>query len=382
MNYELIVSIFDFHNESSILLTEIYNPKAILFLYKKEDENLIYKLKDYYRNKFENVKFTFFQLDIFDANKLEKVFKDNLDKSILINLTSGKKLDVLLLLQFAIKNKIVSHYVDIENSLLYEFKDSLVSVEKRKFIDLNIDEVIESNGGSIIVDSTEITEANAVNWLTDMISKNLTLWHKLKSKLYDGRVFIHDINNPYFITVNSRLLTDEETAIYYKILNKLKYYGEIDYKIQDNEIKIYFNNNYIKGFIFKSGTWFEVFTKAIFEEIEYVDQVKNGVLFLWNEDKKKLRNELDVVAIKDSLLICISCKDSSKYDEVALNELNVYADELGGENVIKILAATKEPLKASVLERAKEMNIHLVVYNGNKNEFKNKLNDILNPSVR
>ena len=27
-----------------------------------------------------------------------------------------------------------------------------------------------------------------------------------------------------------------------------------------------------------------------------------------------VKNELDVVAVKDSILICISCKDSKKYD--------------------------------------------------------------------
>ncbi|ETJ28948.1 hypothetical protein Q604_UNBC16505G0001, partial [human gut metagenome] len=34
---------------------------------------------------------------------------------------------------------------------------------------------------------------------------------------------------------------------------------------------------------------------------------------------RKVRNELDVLAVKDSVFICISCKDSEKYDEDALN---------------------------------------------------------------
>ena len=33
------------------------------------------------------------------------------------------------------------------------------------------------------------------------------------------------------------------------------------------------------------------------------------------ERMQKIRNELDVIAVKDSVLICISCKDSEKYDE-------------------------------------------------------------------
>ena len=90
-----------------------------------------------------------------------------------------------------------------------------------------------------------------------------------------------------------------------------------------------------------------------------------------------MKNELDVVAIKNSILICISCKDTAKYDEIALNELNVYAEQLGGDNVVKILVATKNPLKHSVEERAKEMNIELVIYDGNKNAFEEKLRKII-----
>ncbi len=52
------------------------------------------------------------------------------------------------------------------------------------------------------------------------------------------------------------------------------------------------------------------------------------------------------------MLICVSCKDSKKYDEVALNELNVYSEQLGGENVIKILVATHPPIKSSISKKS------------------------------
>ncbi len=77
------------------------------------------------------------------------------------------------------------------------------------------------------------------------------------------------------------------------------------------------------------------------------------------------------------MLICVSCKDSKKYDEVALNELNVYSEQLGGENVIKILVATQPPIKSSISKRAKEMGINLVVFDGNKKAFKEELEKII-----
>nr|WP_243278130.1 DUF1887 family CARF protein [Clostridium yunnanense] len=162
------------------------------------------------------------------------------------------------------------------------------------------------------------------------------------------------------------------------MLHLLKKNNQIQYTSEKQDyITIKFLNNNIKSFIFKSGSWLEAYTKRVVDSIRQVDDVKSGMLFLWDSEKNRVKNELDVVAIKNSTLICISCKDTSKYDEVALNELNVYAQQLGGENVVKILVATKMPLKHSVEERAKEMNIDLVIYDGNKNVFEEKLRNII-----
>ena len=69
----------------------------------------------------------------------------------------------------------------------------------------------------------------------------------------------------------------------------------------------------------------------IIKDIKEIDEVKSGVEFFWSNEYKYVKNELDVVAIKDSVLICISCKDSDKYDENALNELEVHSYKLGGD---------------------------------------------------
>lgn len=145
----------------------------------------------------------------------------------------------------------------------------------------------------------------------------------------------------------------------------------------NNEIHVNFKNEYLKSFIFKSGTWLEMATNIMISEIKEIDEVKSGVMFLWNDKSKIVRNEVDVVAVKDSVAICISCKDSDKYNEDALNELDVYSNQIGGEKVYKILVATKEPVKAAVKERAKEMGINLIIFNGNEEKFKSEIKNII-----
>ena len=110
--------------------------------------------------------------------------------------------------------------------------------------------------------------------------------------------------------------------------------------------------------------------KKIFSKVNSkIDESKNGVMFLWNDSNEIVRNEVDVVAVKDSVPIFISCKDSDKYNEMALNELNVYASKFGGENSYKFLVATKEPIKSPVSIRAKEMGIHLIIFDGDEDKF-------------
>ena len=209
--------------------------------------------------------------------------------------------------------------------------------------------------------------------------KIMDLWHQYKQRLYDNNTFIHNYKDCYKVTINKNKLNLEELDLVNKSIDYLHKLNGLEFREDDEEIKVTFKNDYLKGFIFKSGTWLEVLTHMITNEIKEVDEVKSGLIFSWGKDAREIKNELDVVAIRDSILICISCKDSDKYDEDALNELNVYSERLGGKDTIKILVSTKEPNKTTVRKRAQEMGIKLIILEKDINKFKKTLrNSILN----
>ncbi|EGT3616004.1 DUF1887 family protein [Clostridium perfringens] len=378
MNYDFIITILDEHNESSILLTEKLNPKEIIYLYKNDEElKILNPLKQFYLNKFPNCNFNDKKLEKEIIPSVEEAIKQIKDKKVAVCLNQGNKKDVLIMYTLALKHNIDGFFIDIPKEELLKFNLESIQCEKCNFVDLEVDDIINSIGASIIIDSTEITEINIIENMTNCIADNLELWEKYKVRLSDNSVFIHDDSNPKCIKIDKGLLSREEVNLLDKILNFLEKNDQIIIKNMDQCLKVIFQNEFIKGFIFKSGTWLEILTKNIIEEIKSVDDIKSGVLFLWNDKESRVKNELDVVAIKDSVLICVSCKDSKKYDEVALNELNVYSEQLGGENVIKILVATKPPIKSSVSKRAKEMNINLVIFDGDKKSFKEELEKII-----
>ena len=378
MNYDFIITILDEHNESSILLAEKLKPKEIIYLYKKDEElKVLNSLRQFYLNKFPNCNFSDEKLGKDTISSIEEIIKRMKSKNTAICLNQGDKKDILIMYTLALKHNIDGFFLDIPKEELLKLNLESVQCEKCNFVDLDVEDIIDSIGASIVVDSTEISEINIIENMTNYIASNLDLWKKYKIRLSDNSVFIHDESNPRSIKIDKELLSREEVMLLDKILNFLEKNGQIKVKELDQCLKVTFQNEFIKGFIFKSGTWLEVLTKNIIEEIKSIDDIKSGLLFLWNDKESRVKNELDVVAIKDSVLICVSCKDSKKYDEVALNELNVYSEQLGGENVIKILVATHPPIKSSISKRAKEMGINLVVFDGNKKSFKEELEKII-----
>ncbi|EOU1110294.1 TPA: DUF1887 family protein [Clostridium perfringens] len=378
MNYDFIITILDEHNESSILLAEKLKPKEIIYLYKKDEElKVLNSLRQFYLNKFPNCNFSDEKLGKDTISSIEEIIKRMKSKNTAICLNQGNKKDILIMYTLALKHNIDGFFLDIPKEELLKLNLESVQCEKCNFVDLDVEDIIDSIGASIVVDSTEISEINIIENMTNYIASNLDLWKKYKIRLSDNSVFIHDESNPRSIKIDKELLSREEVMLLDKILNFLEENGQIKVKELEQCLKVTFQNEFIKGFIFKSGTWLEVLTKNIIEEIKSIDDIKSGLLFLWNDKESRVKNELDVVAIKDSVLICVSCKDSKKYDEVALNELNVYSEQLGGENVIKVLVATHPPIKSSISKRAKEMGINLVVFDGNKKSFKEELEKII-----
>ena len=374
---DILINQVDEHNESNILATQEFKPRVVYFIKDKDSEEKMKTLRFYYEKNFRKIKIEEFLVEEGDKEKLEKIIKSTKDKNILLNLTGGKRINSLILLDLCIKEKITALYIDIKKQIMYEFKENITIYEKT-FEDLEIDDIVKASGGKIVEDSSELCNKKDLIYFAEKISNNLGLWHRYKQKLYESSVFEHDSNETQKIYIHTQALKSEEINLLDKILYKFKEMNEISYKEEKNRIAVTFNNNYLKAFIFKSGTWLEIETNKLINSIEEVDEAKNGVMFLWNDGNQSVRNELDVVAVKDSVPIFISCKDSDKYNEMALNELNVYATKFGGENSYKILVATKEPIKSPVKTRAKEMGIHLIIFDGNEEKFIKKVKKIIN----
>lgn len=375
MKFNLLINQLDEHNEVGILLAQKYKIKSVVMLYRNKEKKKLDKFKELYLdlNRIEVID-ELIEEDNYD--NLKNIISKYKEEEIIINLTGGNRITSLIMLKIAIELNLQCVYVDLLKKRRYIF-DKEYRIIEQPLEDISISDAIHLSGANITLDSTSLAEKSDIQEFTKVILSNLDIWHKYKQKLYDNNIFKHDYKDTSRININKCLVENEEFKLIYSILNYLKEKNEIEFMEDKDNIEVVFKNDYLKGFIFKSGTWLEVLTTLVVQSIEDIDEVKSGLTFYWGDDLKRVRNELDVVAIRDSVLICISCKDSDKYDEDALNELQVYSERLGGRNAIKILVATKQPVKKTVLDRAKEMNINIVILDKNIDIFKKVLIDLI-----
>lgn len=379
MHCDILINFVGNNNEESVLCTEYMKPKEAVFIYKDNDK--IENLKKYFMHTYPNIIFTGIKMD--NNRKINEIIGKYMGKNVIIDISAADKSVSLEVLYEAFKRRIEVVFMDINKKELTKFGESQIEKIKVNLADIDINEIMKTLGAKILLESTEIGEEEIVSRLTMLIAGNMKQWNEIRPVITDNTTLIHYEDDPYKIGIKMEKLNKNQKRIVLDTIDLLQKYKQINCMRNSDDIEIKFLNNFIKGFIFKTGSWFEVFTKMVVEEIDFIDDVKSGMMFLWDKNQRKIKNEIDVVAIKDGVLICISCKDSSKYDENALNELNVYAEKIGGENAVKILTATKMPSKISVIDRAAEMGIDIIVYNGNKNDFKEAIRDcILKKTVR
>lgn len=380
MKCNVLVNLLDVHNEANLIAIESIKPKKVIYLISEDLINIYEEIKKYHQNNLLNIEIESIKIDSGDIYKIQSILDNLFIKDTIVNVTGGKRINSLILLNTALNNGFNCIYVDVLASKWYNLGEKISEV-KSKFNDIYLDDILKISGANMIVDSTDLSKRKDIINITKKIYSNLDIWYKYKQRLYDNSIFIHDYKDNKKIIIDLRLLNKTELCILDRCLEYLLNKNEIIYKNENDTIIVEFLNNYLKGFIFKSGTWLEVLTNVVVEEISEIDEVRNGVVFLWDDKENKVKNELDVLAVKDSVLICISCKDSEKYDENALNELAVYSDRLGGKKTRKILVATKPPCKECVMNRAKAMNIDIVVLERNIEKFKKTLIEIINKEI-
>ncbi len=377
MQCKTLINIVGKYNHYSILAAFNLQPEKIVFLRDKEDWENYANAKSCIEERQPGISFEEHILKEESPLELEKFFRQYDYEDTILNLSGGSKLMTLLCFQAIQGIKITGIYIDNEKGQILKLNKEL-EVLKPIRTELKVEDIICSTGAEIIKNSTELYEKKEFKELVEYMVENYDVWKLVKDILRHSQFVKQFVMQPLYIEILSKRLSYIQMKALEKFLKELEnrklivnfnfYYDHIEFTFADRESK---------SFVMTSGCWLEALTYRSIRETKEVNDTISGMLFVWAEELE-VHNELDVVAAVDSHLVCISCKDTANYDVEDLNELEVYAEHLGGRKVSKILVSTHLPERGEMIcQRAEEMGINLVVFDGNWKKFKNELHQLI-----
>lgn len=285
------------------------------------------------------------------------------------------------------KDKVQLHRFNVRNGKLSDC-DADGNILKTSFKELSLNEIIRCSGGRIIYDTEEPLTTHIWDFTPDFVSdvevlwglctKNNRYWNMMISSIGQNTVYKNDdllsieINyNALENSLNNKGVNDNYIKEFFK---KLSGCGFIkDLVITEHTLSYKYKNNDIKECLSKAGLLLELFImiKATALKNEdgssYYTDALTGVMIDWNdeeiEDRRPVRNEIDVLLVKGLVPVFVSCKNGEvEVDE--LYKLSTVANRFGGKCAKKVIIAPsidEMGKKAEyIAERANEMGIKII----------------------
>jgi hypothetical protein len=370
-----IVYLEDQYNDEQIVFTKAMSPHTIVYLSTIKGLHAGYyeDFADYIITDFHTVNIEARHLEVLNVASLIDILSsvEQLDG---ILLSSSNSLLSILATKASDTLKLNAYYADLGNDCILLFCGNTHQVIKRDIEGIVVSEYIDIAGGDILRKTTIFNEDPLIGLLTDFIGENQARWKRIKRLLNRSEVFHHSEEDKAVVEASLRLL-DKSDYLHFKWLKThMKNTGYIKTKrSKEDNLILKFKSPEHKQFLFVTGSWLETFTYKTIQKVAGVTDIESGVSFTWDTHEELVKNEIDVMATYKSRLYCFSCKDSANYDVYALNELSVYAHRIGGQTAVKVLVVTDPPKKDLVLERAVEMGVHVLLYEGNPVGFRRQI---------
>jgi hypothetical protein len=368
---------FDDYYLSIVIPIKFYEIDKVIILRERGKNNLedFYDFKEYIENEFKDILVE------------DQVINHYSDIKNVIKKYSGENyayfdgetnFNELVLFDSAKDMKIKRLMISESKGIMYEFDSNEIIEHDIKNKSFYIEDLIKSFGGLIEIDHSKIYQSEGVKKLLNWIILNYANYKRINKRVFKrNNIFINDKKHLNSSLILKRKIDDYTEYILLDMLNMLQEDKFIKYAIKEDNLFINYFDLGLKEIMKKPGTWLEALTLRMLLEMNIFNEVKTSVEFLWDDDSYKVKNELDVIAIRDQQVICISCKDTKRYGKDSFNELEIYSEKLGGDSALRILVATELSEFDGDIERAKEMDINVIVFDGDIMDFKTRLNSIL-----
>ncbi len=381
--WHVLVHFIENFNDEMALLTKLLVPEQVILVTSesRKSEGKLQQVIDYMKAEFAQIMVEVITYELEEPLGLMENLKPHLNKQIAVNLAGTSPLEALLITNLRESYSFTMLYPDIRQNRLYIFEKNKLDIQVLSQVLglLEVKDYLSLGGGIILQDEKSKYETSLYKGMLDLLLNHYEDTFSMIRHLFKP-TYLHFSPSYekefYFEIASSDLSEEQKNALnrYLEYLNNLEWVKKFD--VLNMCIRVYAQNKEIEHYL-SSGAWLEHITYYYMKSIKKISDVHTGFKFAWHMQERHIHNELDVVATLENRLVCISCKDTDKYDYQTLNELEVYSTRLGGPETIKILVTTMPPVKSSTLDRARGMGIHIVQIEDSLKSLYDKLNGLV-----
>ena len=395
------IEFFDETASENVSACLTYAPDRVIYIGDKA--KLINKHIDNYKKVFAergyNIEFQvepFFTYNIDDAVKLLTRLVETYDDCV-FDITGGEEILILALGMVCSqhpKKNIQIHKLNLKNNMIYDCDKDGTTIY-RDIPTLSIEENVKIYGGEVVYGGIDEEKTYKWNLDADFLNDIDLIWNICKGnvRFWNMQIGIFEaVNAIGALSEDGLTVTASRAALeHYLLQHKAKYkkakgiinyllrHGLLTYFADEDEktVTVAFKNTQVKKCLTKAGQALEmkVYVTALSVADKngkpVYDDVLNGVTIDWDgefHDEKTegvydTENEIDIMMMRDTVPIFVSCKNGIVTAE-ELYKLDTVAKRFGGPYAKKVLVATSiDCLKEAgkyFRQRATDMNIQLI----------------------
>lgn len=267
------------------------------------------------------------------CEKITAIAVKHKESEICMDFTGGFELMIACGYGLCDKYNITPLYADVNKQKLINIKDRSVW---GKTDNISLGDYITAIGGKFLNNShmePDVDMYDNILCMAEYIFDSLDEWHALQlhlSKRYAG-------GGSMDATIPERLKYNEKMYEVTGLVDSFCRYGFLQRKEKNNQYR--FKNIQSKQYMVTFGIWLEMY--VYIKAKEYFDEAGLGVVIDWkNADGIDTQdNELDVVVLKNSIPVIISCK-MCKPGPNTVYEVGFLAKRFGGRDAKAIIATS------------------------------------------
>ena len=402
IDIKTLIELFDECQIENVIAGLRFKPEKIIFVGYKNNMSSKRKsdIEKFLGNHCPNTVLEYEIVGRYDMSeiidRLKYVLNNNED--CCIDMTGGKELVLAAVGDIADEYKVPMFQFNIRSENFIKIKNC-ENIEEPPKVPLRIKEYVALNGGAVLEDEKEDFKwildknfKNDIEKIWNICKQNCGLWNR-QSGIFGSFEKMGKIDENFNVTVDINRMKgkNHDTMLNPGIIRELINEGLIfDYCLSDGYLSFRYKNREVHQCILKAGNILELYTYIIAAEINeeepgFYDDMDIGVFLDWDgvihsayDKLKDTKNEIDVMLMKDTVPVFISCKNGEVHKE-ALYELDTVAERFGGEYSRKVLVSTyvsrdNEGSKY-LIQRARDMNIRVIdsVDKIGREEFKEAL---------